>query len=703
LLGAAELSIEGLVETARMSLFQELDQIHNKMHTLVGRTGESAARVVIPIALAILHQYRKHIDSAGNPTEAARQAVKAIREGGKGALDGILTEFKSQYGTMSDTLTTTLNSVFKDVLGDALPPARLNGLLDYIAGREALLTHFTNEDFLGTMFEQLVSDAFRGDDGKFFTPKNIILIVREMMLVFLRKHLTGSGLFLIYCAERVLERIESEIKRGSDSQRKATARKKMREWAERHLFGIDIDRNISSYACLNMLLHGDGATNIATADSLNHYGVFAHWPQLVMFAEEFAEKWDSLKAKYAASSAFEEEFRFIDRQKAAIKQLAKGKDVEVDLADHKWGNLLQVIATLLKVEERSATGWATIKAIQQSLDFRSIHELMKYEWGARVASIRKGFDLLLTNPPFGRGGKNLQVNAENVNERFILAQYRLATELWLPDATAPQLEGIIRNRELEIETKVRTPKATGRGTTVTPRPRQEIIDDIRTACGGQEWYTVEDVRGPQGQGYTSKITLTDSELGTTHTIYFDDAGLPILFRTVMPKQILFVEQFLRMVRKGGKVFTVLDTGVLSNIDDEYVRRFLFGSAKIHAIVEFPHGAFKAAKADVKSAVLLMERGIEEGKDYGIFGSVPAFLGFNNRRQETPPIFQNDLGKSVCDFAEFVGEPRFCSGDCPWEAKRYCKFGDEVGMTRARELAGTEAPEADPEPDEEPDE
>ena len=285
-----------------MSLFQELDQIHNKMHALVGRTGESAARVVIPIALAILHQFQKHIESASNPTEAARQAVKGIRDGGKGALDGILTEFKSEYGVISDTLNATLNSVFKGVLGDALPPARLNGLLDYIAGREALLTYFTNEDFLGTLFERLVSDAFRGDDGKFFTPKNIILIIREILLLRIKGDgedptaitvcdpCCGSGRFLIYWAERIAEHLTVPSKRGSAAQKKTAVKKRMQDWAEVQLYGIDIDRHISSYACLNMLLHGDGATNVATADSLNHYGVFAHWHKLVEFGKEFEEK-----------------------------------------------------------------------------------------------------------------------------------------------------------------------------------------------------------------------------------------------------------------------------------------------------------------------------------------------------------------------------------------------------------------------------
>ena len=107
---------------------------------------------------------------------------------------------------------------------------------------------------------------------------------------------------------------------------------------------------------------------------------------------------------------------------------------EINLAEGKWRDLLRIVAELLQVEERSSTGWASIRALQQSLDFKSVHEWMKGEWSKRNKGIKKGFGIILTNPPFGRGGKNLQVNAANENERFILAQYRLATELWLWDA-----------------------------------------------------------------------------------------------------------------------------------------------------------------------------------------------------------------------------------------------------------------------------
>jgi hypothetical protein len=226
------------------------------------------------------------------------------------------------------------------------------------------------------------------------------------------------------------------------------------------------------------------------------------------------------------------------------------------------------------------------------------------------------------------------------------------------------------------------PKAHGRGFTTKKREKTEIIQEIREKLGGREWLTIEDVYGPRGTGYRQKITLKDSDTNTEHTIYFDDDGQPILFRHMMPKQILFVEQFLRMVSEGGAVFTVLDTGVLSNIDDEYVRRFIFREAILHAVVEFPHGAFKAAKADVKSAVVLMERRKRPDLEYKVFASLPVYLGFNNRRQDTPPIYQNDLGKVVCDYSDFLGQGRFCDGNCPWENERFCKFGDQVKMTRA---------------------
>lgn len=202
------------------------------------------------------------------------------------------------------------------------------------------------------------------------------------------------------------------------------------------------------------------------------------------------------------------------------------------------------------------------------------------------------------------------------------------------------------------------------------KPGEALAGEI-IAYFGKEWLTVEDIEG--ADGYTSKVTIIFN--GEPHTIYYDDEGQPIVYKNPLPKQVLFIEQFLRMVKPGGKVFTVLDTGVLSNIGDEFVRQFIYRYARVHAIVEFPHGAFKAAEANVRTAIVLMERSANSPPDYRIFGALPKYLGFMLNKQDVPPIPENDLGKVVCDFADWLGLNRFCLSEkeCTWYVHRKCLF------------------------------
>jgi hypothetical protein len=46
-----------------------------------------------------------------------------------------------------------------------------------------------------------------------------------------------------------------------------------------------------------MLFHGDGATNIANSDSLNHYGILVHWKLIETFINEFEDKFEETKKK----------------------------------------------------------------------------------------------------------------------------------------------------------------------------------------------------------------------------------------------------------------------------------------------------------------------------------------------------------------------------------------------------------------------
>jgi len=191
------------------------------------------------------------------------------------------------------------------------------------------------------------------------------------------------------------------------------------------------------------------------------------------------------------------------------------------------------------------------------------------------------------------------------------------------------------------------------------KSNDQLREEIVQSLDGQEWFSVDEVENSE-----NKVTLIDGDY--RHTIYYDSHGDPILFKKNVPKQILFIEQFLRMAKPGGKVFTVLDTGVLSNIEDEYVRRFMFREARIHAVVEFPHGAFKAANANVKTAVVLLEKAkIDPNEDYEIFGALPMRMGYLTNKQTTPLTKQNDMGIVLCDYYVHLGKKRLCA-----DKKRY---------------------------------
>ena len=194
---------------------------------------------------------------------------------------------------------------------------------------------------------------------------------------------------------------------------------------------------------------------------------------------------------------------------------------------------------------------------------------------------------------------------------------------------------------------------------------------------GREWVTIEDV-----YDYDKKLVIKDSVTGDEHTIYYDENGKPMLFKDALPKQVVFLEEFLRFVKEGGYVFTVVDTGVLSNSEDEYVRRFLYRNSRIHAIVEFPHNAFKAAGTGVKTAVILYQKMKNPPEDYEIFGSLPQNLGYILNKQDTPPDpDHNDLGKVLCDWRNYIGLGRMCEACreedvdleecCDWYKKEYC--------------------------------
>jgi len=125
----------------------------------------------------------------------------------------------------------------------------------------------TDLDSKGKAFETFMGSYFRGDFGQFFTPRNIVkFIVSILPITHESKVLDsscGSGGFLLYALDKV--RKEASEYYDEDS------RQHWRHWhdfAEKQLFGIEINEQIARTAKMNMIIHDDGHTNVIASDGL---------------------------------------------------------------------------------------------------------------------------------------------------------------------------------------------------------------------------------------------------------------------------------------------------------------------------------------------------------------------------------------------------------------------------------------------------
>ena len=129
----------------------------------------------------------------------------------------------------------------------------------------------TDLDSKGLAFQSFMGDFFRGGFGQYFTPEPIVeFIVHSIGIEKDWKILDtscGSGGFLLHALKAVRDEADNIYgnERGSVSWREY-----WHEFAEKHLYGIEINEQISRVAKMNMIIHDDGHTNIVTNDGLKN-------------------------------------------------------------------------------------------------------------------------------------------------------------------------------------------------------------------------------------------------------------------------------------------------------------------------------------------------------------------------------------------------------------------------------------------------
>ena len=137
----------------------------------------------------------------------------------------------------------------------------------------------TNIDIKGKAYEEIVGANLRGDRGEFFTPRNIMKMVVEMINPCVDDKVLdsscGTGGFLVNAMTHVIKKLEKQFeaelgvrKSQWSNDEIAVFRERISDMARSNYFGFDINPDLVKATKMNMVMNNDGSGNILQSNSL---------------------------------------------------------------------------------------------------------------------------------------------------------------------------------------------------------------------------------------------------------------------------------------------------------------------------------------------------------------------------------------------------------------------------------------------------
>ncbi len=171
--------------------------------------------------------------------------------------------------------------VFRDVFDGSEQINLSDRGLAYVASELAKYSFLdATVDVKGTAYETIVSNTLKQEAGQFFTPRNIIKCMVEMMDPDQNTRVLdpacGSGGFLVMVLDHVRRKIAKNLYPDLDEVRleakynSPEVNDAVREYAEKMIFGFDFDPDLKKAARMNMVMAGDGHSNIYNINSLDY-------------------------------------------------------------------------------------------------------------------------------------------------------------------------------------------------------------------------------------------------------------------------------------------------------------------------------------------------------------------------------------------------------------------------------------------------
>lgn len=166
--------------------------------------------------------------------------------------------------------------------------------LSFVDGKNSL----NGKDILGDFFEGIIRDGFKQTKGQFFTPINVVRfmlwglsldklaikrITQDKAIPFMIDPSAGSGTFCIEYMKFITHTMKYMNTNGGKYNKDLGNSRAVKDkiesdwfypdrrenkWAREFIYGSEINFNLGTATKVNMILHGDGSTNIFVRDGL---------------------------------------------------------------------------------------------------------------------------------------------------------------------------------------------------------------------------------------------------------------------------------------------------------------------------------------------------------------------------------------------------------------------------------------------------
>ena len=152
--------------------------------------------------------------------------------------------------------------VFKDNI--RLNAAKVRTVVTYLEG---INLSKTDLDSKGRAFEAFMGSYFRGDFGQFFTPRNIVKFIVDVLPIKNTSRVLdtscGSGGFLLYALDKVRAQASEYYDETSVEHYKH-----WHDFAEKNSSALRLTNRLPVLPKMNMIIHDDGHTNVIASDGL---------------------------------------------------------------------------------------------------------------------------------------------------------------------------------------------------------------------------------------------------------------------------------------------------------------------------------------------------------------------------------------------------------------------------------------------------